>query len=488
MTGENGPKLRRKLPAVVLLSFISAAALAAENGELYAPSVWDLTLGKHARELPEDQFIDYACGTNGGPPARPIKDWAEFKLCRPEAETGFREVYFRYDDEPEYWARARDLATQIALYSGTTAYEMPVIVSALFDSDGFLAGIRLLSDPRAEASIRENGYMLGVYLHARYGEGWSCEDRPKSQGRTEIRGVYLDRGCSKYDAAGQSRVSLEMRHFRKSGQTAVDPITGVPTTGQLESSARLEVVYTGTIVNREQRLASFSVPELSVKDKIVERAKDCPGCDLRGVNFKRANLRGANLSGADLTGANLHAADLSEANLAGAKLTKANLNRIDMHGANLKHADLSETMAYGAKLNGAEMANANLSGMRARKSQFTRVNLSDALVSDADLREVRMGEADLTRANFTGSWLHDAQLGRAKLEKTVLAETVMWNANLAEANLHGAQIQFSDLFGADFRHADLTETDFSNSRLSRANLSGSNRTDAIFTGATMPDD
>ena len=45
---------------------------AAEQAGLYAPSVWDLELGAHATELNRRDSIDYACGTNGGAPSRPI--------------------------------------------------------------------------------------------------------------------------------------------------------------------------------------------------------------------------------------------------------------------------------------------------------------------------------------------------------------------------------------------------------------------------------
>ena len=47
--------------------------------------------------------------------------------CPPEAN-GWREVYFRYDDELEYWAKANNLDLQIAA-SGTKVYGLPVVMS-----------------------------------------------------------------------------------------------------------------------------------------------------------------------------------------------------------------------------------------------------------------------------------------------------------------------------------------------------------------------
>jgi len=45
--------------------------------------IWDLKLGTAATDLP-DEFTDYACGTNGGPPSLALSHWREFRRCRPE--------------------------------------------------------------------------------------------------------------------------------------------------------------------------------------------------------------------------------------------------------------------------------------------------------------------------------------------------------------------------------------------------------------------
>ena len=97
-------------------------------------NVWDVHIGTAASAIP-DEFINYACGTNGGPPSLPLANFAEFKKCIPDAN-GLREVYFEYDDEYEYIARARDLPREIARWAGTTEAGFPVMVSALFDEAG----------------------------------------------------------------------------------------------------------------------------------------------------------------------------------------------------------------------------------------------------------------------------------------------------------------------------------------------------------------
>src|SRR5436190_1436020 len=85
--------------------------------------IWDLRLGSPIDQLP-DGFVDYACGTGGGPPSTPLGGWSDFRRCRSEPG-GLHEVYFRYDDELEYWARANNLLPQMEQYAGTRTYGFP---------------------------------------------------------------------------------------------------------------------------------------------------------------------------------------------------------------------------------------------------------------------------------------------------------------------------------------------------------------------------
>ncbi|MCC6780836.1 MAG: hypothetical protein IT537_30040 [Hyphomicrobiales bacterium] len=202
--------------------------------------VWDLALGTPLEQLP-DAFAEYACGTNGGPPSAPLKDWREMRRCRPEP-SGLREVYFRYDDELEYWAKANNLPLQIAQFSGTKTYGFPITVSALLDEAGTLRGIRLVSDPRGDAQNRDEAYLLRNFLTARFGrDGWSCEQLPPEGGETPFDGILVKERCSKRIDA-QTTASLATRHLRKAGQRAIDPHSGRETSGQFESNVRFELV------------------------------------------------------------------------------------------------------------------------------------------------------------------------------------------------------------------------------------------------------
>jgi len=230
----------------VVLAIILAAALivlGAAPGRAEQPSrpadIWSLKLGTPASALPAKDFIDYACGSVGGPPQQPLTGWSDYGKCPPEP-SGLREVYFRYDDELEYWARAHRAQTLIAQYAGTKVLDFPVIVSGLFDAGGTLAGLRIVTDPRAGPQDRKQAYTLTNFFKARYGsEGWNCTDTPPAPGETPVGSLYINQRCTKL-ANGDMRVVLETRFLRRPGQAEFSS-SGKLTVGQFESSTRLEL-------------------------------------------------------------------------------------------------------------------------------------------------------------------------------------------------------------------------------------------------------
>ena len=200
--------------------------------------VWDLALGSAAEALPE-AFNDYACGTNGGPPSTPLKNFRDFRRCRPE-QSGLREVYFRYDDELEYWAKANDLPMEVEKYSGTKAYGFPVVVSALFSDRGTLSGLRIVSDPRDTSRSREDAYSLRNFLTARFGrDGWDCQELAREEGEEPVGRTFIKERCRKA-ADGGRMFDLTTHYFRKRGQRQFDVRTDRETEGQFESLVRFE--------------------------------------------------------------------------------------------------------------------------------------------------------------------------------------------------------------------------------------------------------
>ena len=476
--------------AVAILPVAAASAQNfAQQAGLYAPSVWDLKLREHAAAQRTDEYVNFACGTNGGPPSQPLRGWNEFARCARDPVTGLHEVYFQYDDEAEYWARAHALEVQINLYQYTSAYAVPVIASALFDDEGFLKGIRLVTDPRVPAAVRENAASLSGYLNARYGDdGWTCEDLPRLPGENEFRGVYLKRQCRK-DAGGLALL-LETRQYRKVGQGAIDPNTALATSGQFEISTRFEFVDGRPLVDVERATAATALAAASAAEAertaLVARARNCSGCDLRGANLKRADLSGANLAGANLSGANLHGAVLAGAMLEAADLANANLNRADIKRAVLRGATLTEAMLFEARLDAADLSNADLTSAYAGKVQLINARLHGAKLVAVDLRNARLNDADFRGADLTGSWFHESRMERAVLVDAQLDYAVMWRANMVEAKLGGALVRDADLFGANLRGADLTNADFSYSRLTSVNFSEAILTGAVWEGAELP--
>jgi hypothetical protein len=235
-----------RILAALVLALVLAPIRAPVAAQERPPrlEVWDLRLGTPADKLP-DEFVDLACGNNGGPPSAPLNAWNEFRRCRAEP-SGLREVYFRYDDELEYWAKANNLADQMEQFSGTKTYGYPVVVSALIDAQGLLAGIRIVSDPRDTSQNRDEAYLLRNFLTSRFGrDDWQCQDLPLENGETAVDGVFVKQRCRK-QIDGNTAASLATRYLRKPGQSRFDPHTGRETAGQFESSASFELVRTGS--------------------------------------------------------------------------------------------------------------------------------------------------------------------------------------------------------------------------------------------------
>jgi hypothetical protein len=240
---------RRAMIAAAVL----AAALGAVAGGMCSVStaraqpkpdpgeIHGLKLGLKAAEMSEDTFGDLACGSNGGTPRQAIGGWAEFRKCRPEA-SGLYEVYAPFDDQQDYVARAIDDPMYAQGKVGTRVAGHPVLLSVLFDSDGLLRGIRMVSDPRGAPLERRMAHMLRLAIINRYEpDGWQCTDFPPAPGETPVGGgVFVKQRCEK--AMPGKTLTVEARFLRKPGQAGVDSNTGEATQGQFESWTRFEIM------------------------------------------------------------------------------------------------------------------------------------------------------------------------------------------------------------------------------------------------------
>jgi hypothetical protein len=225
--------------AALAALFISAPACAQpqrDPGEIHG-----LKLGLKADAMSTDTFGDLACGSNGGPPRQAIDDWSDFRKCRPEP-SGLHEVNVRFDDQQDYIGRAIDDPMYAQGRIGTRVAGHPVILSVLFDKDGLLRGIRMISDPRGSIMERRMAHMLRLAIINRYEpDGWSCIDFPPAAGETPVGGgVFIKQRCEKRTA--ERDLDVEAHFLRKPGQSDVNPTTGETTTGQFESWTRFELM------------------------------------------------------------------------------------------------------------------------------------------------------------------------------------------------------------------------------------------------------
>jgi len=206
----------------------------------YVPRIWDLMLGVPIKELPLNDYVDPACGTNGGPPARVLKSWDEFSVCPKEAETGLHEVWFRYDDEMEYVARARRSEILIRQYQANALNGQPIVTSLLFDDKGVMQGFRVVNDLRVDGRTRLNAFGLGDLFKGMAGVGLECTDLPAAEGERPIEDWFIKENCE-LKAPDGTITRVQTRRFYKPGQYAVDPNDARLNENEFESSARLEV-------------------------------------------------------------------------------------------------------------------------------------------------------------------------------------------------------------------------------------------------------
>jgi hypothetical protein len=203
--------------------------------------IWDIAVGTPVDRLPLDEFVDPACGTNGGPPSTFLDQFADFRRCPVERATGLREIWFIYDDEWEYIARANRDERDIKRYSANNFYGQPVITSLLLDNAGVVRGIRVVTDSRAPPDVRIEAQLVSAILKTMYSFApWTCTDLPRDDRELPIEELYIKRNCEMVSADRYAR--LETRHYHKPGQDVrVNERNLDEARGDFESSSRLEL-------------------------------------------------------------------------------------------------------------------------------------------------------------------------------------------------------------------------------------------------------
>ena len=236
-TGRGHARVRVIFGAAVML--LMTAECLPTTASAQAPKIWDIAFGTPVASLPLDQFVDPACGTSGGPPARVLRSFTEFAQCARERTTGLHEVWFRYDDEMEYVARARRSDIMIRQYQANSMAGQPIITSFLIDSAGLVQGYRIVNDPRVESRTRLAAFGLADLFKGIAGMNLNCTNLPLAEGERPIDDWYAKEICDK--TADGRTYRIESRRYFKAGQYAVDPNDNRLTENLFESSARIEV-------------------------------------------------------------------------------------------------------------------------------------------------------------------------------------------------------------------------------------------------------
>lgn len=205
-----------------------------------------LKLGLSASDMPEG-FINFACGSNGGPPLRPLGGWDEYPLCAKDA-MGLYEVAVEYDTVGAHLADMFVEAFEedevgglwLDKFVGTKVAGHPVVLSVLFDDQGIVQGLRAVTDSRARLDQRRISRMLATVIRFNYDpENWVCETLPLERGQQPIGDSYVKERCETV-YRGDRRMILWRNFYRKAGQTGVGA-RGEFVDGEWESSARWEV-------------------------------------------------------------------------------------------------------------------------------------------------------------------------------------------------------------------------------------------------------
>lgn len=219
------------------LACLIAVAMTAQGAMAQSTArIFDVELGSPVGDLPSDQWVDPSCGTNGGPPSLPLQGFEDFARCPVEEGTGLHEVWFIYDNEWEYIARAYRDPVEIGRFSANVFFGQPIITSLLIDDDGLVQGYRVVTDPHAPTEVR----LLAATLHIIFKElfrdaPWQCVDLPREEREQSVDGAFLKEDCAMVSA--ERLVRLQGRLLRKPGQGDFQ----VAPEGYFESSARLEV-------------------------------------------------------------------------------------------------------------------------------------------------------------------------------------------------------------------------------------------------------
>jgi hypothetical protein len=194
--------MRSVLPAAFLLAALQQAPA---QQQYVGDDVRDIKIGGKVAALPAEGYVDFSCPADAN--AKPSADnkpasWSAWHDC-PAGSDGLHALRFGFDP-----ATSRD---------GTIVAGHPVVLTALIDNDGIVAGLKIDTDPKTRLYLRKKAFLFGPQVKARYGsDGWACTEADLAAGEESVGGVHVKEKCNK-TTQGRA-ITIERSLYRKTGQ------------------------------------------------------------------------------------------------------------------------------------------------------------------------------------------------------------------------------------------------------------------------------
>jgi hypothetical protein len=186
---------RLMLPTALLL----LTALHAHAQNYAGTDLRDIKIGGKVADLPAEGYVDFSCAADAN--ARPA-GWSAWHDC-PAGADGLHALRFGFDP-----ATSRE---------GTIVAGHPVVLTALVDKDGIVAGLKIDTDPKTRLYLRKKAFLFGQQVEDRYGaDGWACTKADLAAGEESVGGVHVKDKCTK-STQGRA-ITIERSLYRKAGQ------------------------------------------------------------------------------------------------------------------------------------------------------------------------------------------------------------------------------------------------------------------------------
>jgi uncharacterized protein YjbI with pentapeptide repeats len=252
-----------------------------------------------------------------------------------------------------------------------------------------------------------------------------------------------------------------------------------------------------------------AIASVAAADRVMFRAADLSGLDLRLAHLHYCDFTGACLNDAKLPGLALSRCRLYQTELNNIALDdlywQPAIQQIQLlwrSAEEWNHFRTTNTPAIleSACFQKADLADADLSGMF-----FTSANFSGADISKCKLEETNFLGANLTKANLSNNLLDHTHFAEANMKEALLDGAVFRFSNLVKADISGSLISHVSFDHTDahllqagncnwqhskgsnslFFDADLSNCRFTNTHFEQCNFNGVGFRRSVFSDASL---